>query len=90
MNVLDYLLKSFNIDLEYLDTLDDVHEDFKNKMNDLRSMPLDSVCGDDCKEAIYSATRFVDRIKYAYGEDSSEAGTVIELCVNVCLTFICG
>ena len=90
MNVLDYILKSFNVDLLYLDSLDDVNEDFQNKMKDLKSMPLDSVCGDDCKLAIDSATLFVDRLKYAHGEDCPEAGTVIELCVNVCLTFICG
>lgn len=61
---------------------------------DLRSMPLESNCGEDCGKAIISSLPLLEHITNAYGEGSDKdrrmRHLVAETVLNVCLTYICG
>ncbi len=60
----------------------------------LADMPLDSTCGDDCREAINSAAAFRSKVLMAWGPQGYGArvtpDAIALTALQVCGTFICG
>jgi len=78
-----------------------VLEYFKAKLNSpgidsglneaMESMPVDSVCGDDCKLAIDRAKAFLDSVRKAYGDTHPDyIESVNDITAEVLGCFICG
>ena len=64
MNVRDYFELSFPDHLG-------LHAD-EPMREALKSMPLDSTCGEDCKAAIDAASVFAHHVRRAYGDDKPD------------------
>ena len=59
--------------------------------DNLRSMPLDTDCGDECEMTIYNADNLVQSIRTAYGDDRPEyIQSIADITAAVCQCFICG
>jgi len=55
------------------------------------SMPIDSNCGNDCKEAIDAAKKLVKKIHEAWGNDRPNyVSNVVEAAMRTCRIFITG
>ena len=72
-----------------------VYEYFEHKLGvaprtaELKTMPLDSPCGDDCKTAIDAAHRFMRSCAAAFGEQRAQE-MVVEQINEVVECFVFG
>lgn len=90
MNVREYFESKFK---PHMFNLDVDHDRAEEGLGDiLAEMPLDSNCGDGCKQAIDACAAFVECIKMAYGEyDYPEyINETLHACVHTCVCFIRG
>lgn len=56
----------------------------------LESMPVDSVCGEDCKNALNSCATLLISIHRAFGPDSNEEDEIVAATLSAVICFICG
>lgn len=57
----------------------------------LKSIPLDSVCGKDCRQAIQTAADFTAQIRKAHGTGTPVLENLVRsTALSIVLTFICG
>lgn len=82
MNVYTYAVKTLD--------LDNPCEDDEELHNAMIDMPIDSVCGNDCKLAIDACAEFIKNIRKAYGEYSQHEIDAVISTLNVLGVFICG
>lgn len=57
----------------------------------LAEMPIESSCGDGCRNAIDAAANFIAAtIEMAHGADHANVTRILEITADCCLTFIRG
>lgn len=67
----------------------------RSQLEDLESMPLDSVCGESCRIAIDRAKALDDLIREGHGpfyetNHTKETQAISTVAMNLCLLYICG
>jgi hypothetical protein len=58
---------------------------------DPEQMPIDSVCGEDCRKAIDAARDLIEHIRMAFGDDRpDDIDRVTEVARDVCCCYVNG